>query len=179
MREIRVPNAAFQRIGRGINAREDVVSAGYSDYGPCCNFLYSGGRVSLLNDLLERGSGWNIYQALDINDSGQIAAYACGSPGCTIVRLDPVPEPATYAMLLGGLATLLWAGRRRNMGRVARRRVAGLAYRRPHSGPGHGRCAGSLYHHTLSAWRCRRPRNRDEPARPYAGDPAQVWRAMD
>ncbi len=113
MHEIKFPNDAFQVIGRGINARGDVVGDGYSDHGPCCTFLWREGVTVNLNDLLEPGSGWSIYQALDINDGGQIAAYGCGAPGCMIVRLDPVPEPSTYAMLLGGLATLLWSARGR------------------------------------------------------------------
>lgn len=113
MREITFPNDGFQVIGRGINARGDVVGDGYSDHGPCCTFLWRDGVTVNLNDLLEPGSGWNVYQALDINDNGQIAAYGCGDPGCMVVRLDPVPEPSTYAMLLGGLATLVWCQRRR------------------------------------------------------------------
>lgn len=124
MREITLPNDAFQLIGRGINARGDVVGDGYSNHGPCCTFLSSGGVTVNINSLLEPGTGWSIYQALDINDAGQIAAYGCGDAGCMVVRLDPVPEPATYAMLLGGLATLLWAGRRR---RGAARAVALMA----------------------------------------------------
>lgn len=112
MREIAFPNDAFQIIGRGINAHADVVGDGYSNHGPCCTFLWSGGAVTDLTALLEPGPGWRIHQALDINDAGQIAAYGCGAPGCMIVRLDPVPEPATYALLLGRLAGVLYAARR-------------------------------------------------------------------
>lgn len=118
MRELTLPNDAFQLIGRGINNRGEVVGDGYSDHGPCCTFLSRAGVTSNLDSLLEPGSGWSIYQAVSINDHGQIAAYGCGEPGCMIVRLDPVPEPAAYAMLLGGLGALLWL-RRRSAGKHA------------------------------------------------------------
>lgn len=127
MREIVFPNDAFQVTGRGINSHGDVVGDGYSDRGPCCTFLWSEGVTASLNDLLEPGSGWSIYQALDINDSGQIAAYGCGAPGCMVVRLDPVPEPSTYVLMLGGLACLLWRGRRRRPGRTGSGTLLALA----------------------------------------------------
>ncbi|TDP63141.1 FxDxF family PEP-CTERM protein [Roseateles toxinivorans] len=40
-------------------------------------------------------------------------ASISGNPGYGSVSLQPVPEPATYAMLLGGLGVLGWAARRR------------------------------------------------------------------
>lgn len=140
MRELTLPNDAFQLIGRGINNRGDVVGDGYSDHGPCCTFLSRAGVTSDLNSLLEPDSGWSIYQAISINDNGQIAAYGCGQPGCMIVRLDPVPEPASYAMLLGGLASLLWLRRRSVCKRRAARQGAAVpsrAVRPRRSGP-HG-----------------------------------------
>ncbi|MBL8349632.1 MAG: FxDxF family PEP-CTERM protein [Burkholderiaceae bacterium] len=33
--------------------------------------------------------------------------------GGTVLRITPVPEPATYAMLLAGIGALTWVARRR------------------------------------------------------------------
>ena len=121
MVELTFPNDAFQLVGRGINNLGEVVGDGYSDHGPCCTFLSHNGVTTELNNLLEPGSGWSIYQAVAINDRGQIAGYGCGAPGCMVVRLDPVPEPATYAMLLGGLAWLLCKRRRAGTWATAQR----------------------------------------------------------
>jgi hypothetical protein len=43
----------------------------------------------------------------DINDSGQIAGRACNGAGqCFAALLVPVPEPATWGMMLAGLAVV-------------------------------------------------------------------------
>jgi hypothetical protein len=69
-------------------------------------------RAERLSDLIDPASGFEIRQAFDVNDAGQILAYARrnGQGGYT-VRLDPVPEPATMLALGAGLAAL--ARRRR------------------------------------------------------------------
>ena len=59
-----------------------------------------------LNDLIDpsSGSGWQIKEAQDINNSGQIAAWGfrTGSTATYALLLTPVPEPETWAMLLAG-----------------------------------------------------------------------------
>jgi probable HAF family extracellular repeat protein len=79
-------------------------------------FLYSSGSAVDLNTLVTGASGWTIQRADAINDAGQILGWACdGAGACRDVVLDPiscVPEPATYAMLLAGLAGLAVRRRR-------------------------------------------------------------------
>lgn len=81
-------------------------------------FLYHDGAMLDLNTLVASAGDWRLVSAEDVNDAGQILARACqyGSGDCRAVRLDlvsAVPEPATYALLLGGLVLLIARGRRR------------------------------------------------------------------
>jgi probable HAF family extracellular repeat protein len=77
-------------------------------------FLYNGGMAWDLNTLVSGADGWTIQGASAINGTGQILASACDAAmACRDVVLNPVPEPATYAMLLAGLAGL--AIRRRHV----------------------------------------------------------------
>lgn len=89
-------------------------------------FLYRDRRMVDLNGLVEPAGGWRLVTAEDVNDAGQILAQACpvGDGACRFVRLDllaPIPEPATWSMLLAGTVLVALAGRRR------RARLAALA----------------------------------------------------
>lgn len=77
-------------------------------------FLYSGGVMTDLNDLIDPREGWQIKEAQDINNSGQIAAWGfrAGSTDTYALLLTPVPEPETWAMLLAGLGLVGWVARR-------------------------------------------------------------------
>ncbi len=75
-------NAAGQIVGNSVPSGDDRP-------GP---FIYDAGQMTNLNDLLVVGSaGWEIYQANDINNFGQITgtAFFDGGPQHA-VRLDPV-----------------------------------------------------------------------------------------
>lgn len=58
-------------------------------------------------------TGWTITDARSVNDAGWVAATATFNGVSHAVILTPVPEPETWAMLLGGLAILGLAGQRR------------------------------------------------------------------
>lgn len=49
---------------------------------------------------------WTIYDAVAINDQGQIAATGCLAGSCSADLLSPIPEPKTPAILMTGLAAL-------------------------------------------------------------------------
>lgn len=88
----------------GINASGKVVGVSYTP-GLDRAFLYSDEVMQSLNDLLlPEYSSYKISYAADINDKGQIAAYANGRA----VLLTPVPEPATILQLLLGLAAIIF-----------------------------------------------------------------------
>jgi probable HAF family extracellular repeat protein len=86
-------------------------------------FVWQNGVMYDLNTLVGGLDGWRIQDALAINENHQIAAYACrgfspGSSGgeCGTLLLSTVaavPEPSTYAMVVGGLGLLGFAARRR------------------------------------------------------------------
>jgi probable HAF family extracellular repeat protein len=101
----------------GVNNLGQVVGRSYgSTFSDSRGFLFDGGVMTDLNTLIDPASGWTILQAADINNKGQIAAVAAKDGISYAVRLDlasPVPEPATGAMLLGGLALLGWTARRK------------------------------------------------------------------
>lgn len=71
--------------------------------------------VVLLNDLIPPDSGWDLIYGLGINNHGQIVGegYRQGY-GAMAFRLDPIPEPSTWAlMILGAGLFCLFRWRRR------------------------------------------------------------------
>jgi hypothetical protein len=100
----------------GISDSGAVVGYGevYGIGGASGAYLYANGKLTWLNQLVG-DSKWHVGGAFAINDQDQIAAAMCLSSGsCQFALLTPVPEPATYGMLLAGLGIVGVAlGRRR------------------------------------------------------------------
>lgn len=101
----------------GINASGQVV--GYSATTGGSNpraFLWQDGVMSDLNALIDPTSGWTLLRAEAVNDSGQIVGYGTYQGQTRAFLLNavaPVPEPATWAMMIGGFALAGVAMRRR------------------------------------------------------------------
>ncbi|WP_051971684.1 PEP-CTERM sorting domain-containing protein [Massilia sp. 9096] len=114
----------LQAEALGINNLGAVVGNSYLADGSTLHaFLYQGGVLVDLNGLISLGGGWQLTDAYDINEAGQILGTACLGGSCSSVLLSPVPEPPTGAMLAAGLAVVA-AGRRRAARTHTRARVA-------------------------------------------------------
>lgn len=64
-------------------------------------FIYENGQMRDLNDLLVDAPGWELLEATDINNLGQIVGVGANGRG---VLLTPVPEPTTVLLLVFGLS---------------------------------------------------------------------------
>ncbi len=76
----------------GINNSLQVVGQSYDLSQPGA-FLYGGGTVYDLNNLVPAGSGWFLSQARAINDRGQIVGTGTLNGESHAFRLDPVVTP--------------------------------------------------------------------------------------
>src|SRR5690606_41930251 len=66
-----------------------------------------------LNMLIDPLSGWQLTEGRAINDLGQITGTGVFNGQTRGFLLTPVPEPGTWALLLGGLGLVGWTARRR------------------------------------------------------------------
>lgn len=75
MRDLDTMNNAYS-AAYGINDKGDVVGVMFSSPNDDDQaFIASGGSMYNLNDLLDTREDWNLVEAWDINDAGQIAGY--------------------------------------------------------------------------------------------------------
>jgi probable HAF family extracellular repeat protein len=91
-----------------INNRGQIVGASETD-SDTHGFLFEGGAMLDLNQLIDPASGWVVRGAQAINDAQQIAGTACRGGACYAVRLDlvgAVPEPDTLGLFGAGLLLL-------------------------------------------------------------------------
>jgi probable HAF family extracellular repeat protein len=94
---------------------QGVVVGGYDDLQTGWRHTFVGTETDGLVDLtslIDPASGWRVPDALGINNAGQIVGIGAYQGSAWAVRLDPVPEPSTWA-LFGLGAALLWAVHRR------------------------------------------------------------------
>ena len=101
--------------GFSINARGDVVGGFLLASGKERAFISDGVTMRNLNTLIDPALGWTLFEARSINDSGEISVWGrnrfSGASGA--VLLTPVPEPATWALMLSGFGLAGAALRRR------------------------------------------------------------------
>lgn len=119
-------------LGGGVSAANDINNHGTVvgwatlPLAQRVGFIYLDGEMIDLNTLVDPASGWHILEASAVNDAGQILAFACGTNApCNYLLLTPVPEPAAWTLLLGGLPMLaaLRCRRERALAVLVRRRI--------------------------------------------------------
>ncbi len=73
-----------------INAHGQIVGQLDIKDGPIYGFLWQDGKMHDLNELVDPASGWQILEAVDINDQGQIACNAGRDGGSHGLLLTPL-----------------------------------------------------------------------------------------
>ena len=77
-------------IAKGINNRGEIVGgsllAGDDDF---YGFLYRNGKLTNINDLIDPASGWQVVQAVSINDAGEIVGVGSKEGNDRIILLRP------------------------------------------------------------------------------------------
>jgi probable HAF family extracellular repeat protein len=107
---------SYASVGDAVNASGQVVGAsGDAALFYPHAFLYSGGQMFDLNDLIAPGSGFTLEWAYHISDAGYITGYGLAPDGqAHAFLLIPVPEPCGLVLLgTGTLGLLGYRARRR------------------------------------------------------------------
>ena len=101
-----------------INSSGQIVGIADSATATNLPFIYNGGVIQNINDLIDPASGWYITDLERLNDVGQITGRGCQAGVCGAIVLTPndplpaqVPEPAPYALMLAGLVLMSTAYR--------------------------------------------------------------------
>jgi probable HAF family extracellular repeat protein len=108
-------NGAFKYVAALNNLGEGVGQAFIEEVSSYAFVYTKEGGFRDLNELLDpSGRGWSLTLARDINDKGQIVGFGTLNGEGRGFLLTPVPEPATYALMLFGLGAVAgWAHRRK------------------------------------------------------------------
>jgi probable HAF family extracellular repeat protein len=112
----------------GINEAGDIVGNSDTASSPVRHAtLWRNGSAIDLNSFLsasEVSAGWVLELASDINDHGEIVGTAFNTVSQSFRGFDltiaPVPEPATFALMLGGLGIVGFVGRRQRPRRATK-----------------------------------------------------------
>lgn len=96
-----------------INELGQVVGSSKDAAGVDRAFLWKEGTMHDLNSLLISGDGWELTNAYDINDHGQIVGAGLFGGEERAFLLTPVPEPGSLALLVVGGTGLLVLRRRK------------------------------------------------------------------
>jgi len=83
----------------GINDAGDIVGSSRISNNSLAAFIYSDGTIINLNTLISPAFGWNLIEAFDINNAGQIVGYGGGPNGLDYFLLTPTPEPTSLLIL--------------------------------------------------------------------------------
>jgi probable HAF family extracellular repeat protein len=105
---------ALNNAGVVVGASDLITDVGWGYHA----FIYLDGHMVDLNTLVTGANGWEIIDATDINDAGQILGRACRLGTCTDVLMNlvpAVPEPGSWALLSTGLGLLAWRARQRRV----------------------------------------------------------------
>ena len=105
--------SGYASYAYGINNSGQVVGSVVIGVTPYYAFLYSGGVMTNLNNLIIGGSGWTLQEATAINDSGQIVGYGVNPSGqIHAFMLNPLPsapiittQPQSQTTQAGGSVT--------------------------------------------------------------------------
>lgn len=77
-------------VARDINNRGEVVGGSLTQGDEAFHaFIFRGNRLFDLNDLLDPNEGWEVLQAVGINNCGEIVGIGCQSGQDRIVLLKP------------------------------------------------------------------------------------------
>jgi probable HAF family extracellular repeat protein len=103
-----------------INDQGSIVGSANNNSFADHAFLYTGGSMQDLNSLIADSSGWDLEDAFDINNSGQICGIGINPSGQTdAFLLTPVPEPSTFALLGATFILFAFAWHRDHLRRAA------------------------------------------------------------
>ncbi len=96
------------------NISNSGLVVGYGNDGHAYSYLAGAADIVDLNTLLPANSGWVLRLAFGVNDAGQIVGEGYDNGVYTSFLLTPIPEPATYAALLGAATLAVALFRRRH-----------------------------------------------------------------